>query len=79
LFVVIFAGQLIAGGVVSLTVKVVTQVVLLFEPSFTVTVIVVVPVPTSVPAAGFCVTTNSSEGVQLSDASTPSITLGTDA
>lgn len=46
------AGQLIVGGIGSITVKVVEQVALLLLASLTVTTIVVVPVPTIVPAAG---------------------------
>jgi hypothetical protein len=46
------AGQVIVGGVVSFTVKVVVHVVLLLAASFTVIVIVVTPFVTSVPAAG---------------------------
>ena len=41
------------GGVPSKSVKVVEQVAPLLLASLTVTIIVVVPVPTSVPAAGF--------------------------
>ena len=57
--------------------KVVVHVLLLFEASLTVTVMVVVPVPTSVPAAGLCVMTNNPVGVQLSVASTSLVTFGT--
>jgi len=46
------AGQLTVGTVVSFTVNVVVQVVLLPASSVAVTVIVCVPKPTSVPAAG---------------------------
>jgi len=46
------AGQLTVGTAVSVTVKVVVQVALLPAASVAVTVIVVVPGPTSVPAAG---------------------------
>ena len=52
LTVVTLFGQVIAGGVVSLTVKVVVQVLLLPAASVAVTVIVYVPFPTMVPAAG---------------------------
>lgn len=41
------------GGVSSKSVNVVEQVALLLLASFTVTIIVVVPVPTSVPGTGF--------------------------
>ena len=67
------------GGVNSKSVKVVVHVLLLFEASLTVKVIVVVPVPTDVPAAGLCVMTNDSGGVQLSVASTSLVTFGTGA
>jgi len=73
------AGQVIVGGVVSLTVKVVVQVALLFAASFTVIVIVVTPFVTSVPAAGFCVAVSEAASVQLSVATTPPITFGTAA
>ena len=46
------AGQLTLGTVVSVTVNVVVQVALLPASSVAVTVIVFVPNPTSVPAAG---------------------------
>ena len=46
------AGQLTVGTVVSVTVNVVVQVALLPASSVAVTVIVFVPNPTSVPAAG---------------------------
>src|SRR5204862_7598784 len=46
------AEQTTLGAVVSLTVKVVVQVALLLAASVAVTVIVAVPNPTSVPAAG---------------------------
>src|SRR2546429_9982433 len=46
------AGQLTVGTVASVTVKVVVQVALLPVSSVAVTVIVFVPNPTSVPAAG---------------------------
>jgi hypothetical protein len=46
------AEQLTLGAVVSFTVKVVVQVALLPVASVAVTVIVCVPNPTSVPAAG---------------------------
>src|SRR6266568_1370898 len=60
--VVMLAGQLIIGGVVSTTVNVMSLVVvlpappLLLEPSFAVRWIVCGPRPTNVPAAGSCVT-----------------------
>src|SRR5439155_13543733 len=46
------AGQITVGAVLSVTAKVVVQVPLLPAASVAVTVIVVVPDPTSVPAAG---------------------------
>jgi hypothetical protein len=46
------AGQITVGTVVSVTVKVVVHVALLPASSVAVTVIVLVPNPTSVPAAG---------------------------
>src|SRR2546421_31806 len=46
------AGHVTTGGVLSITLKVVVQVALLPAASVAVTVIVVVPDPTSVPAAG---------------------------
>src|SRR5438128_9750456 len=55
------AGQVIVGGVVSLTVKVTSLVevlpapLLLLEPSFAVMCTVCGPRPTRVPAAGLCV------------------------
>jgi len=71
--------QTAVGGVVSLTVKVVVQVAALFDASFTVMVMVVVPALTSVPAAGLCVIVNELAGVQLSEAVTPPVTSGTGA
>src|SRR5207253_156583 len=52
LTVVTLFGQVTVGGVVSFTVNVVVQVLVLADPSVAVTVIVVVPWPTMVPAAG---------------------------
>jgi hypothetical protein len=55
----IFAGQVIVGEVVSLTVNVVVALeelpapLLLLDPSFAVSVIVCEPRPTMVPGAGF--------------------------
>jgi hypothetical protein len=72
-------GQVIAGGDESVTVKVVVQVAALFAASLTVTVIVVTPSPTGVPAAGFCVIASEPAGVQLSEAVTPPTTFGTAA
>jgi hypothetical protein len=69
------AGQVIVGGVVS-TVKVVVQVLLLPISSVTVTVIVCVPGPTTVPAGGLCVMVRSETALQLSEAMTLGITFG---
>jgi len=66
------------GGIASVTVNVVSHVVVLLLESLTVRVIVVVPVPTIVPTAGFCVITNKSVGVQLSVAITSFATFGTE-
>jgi hypothetical protein len=71
--------QTAVGGVVSLTVKVVVQVAALFDASFTVMVMVVVPALTSVPAVGLCVIVSEFAGVQLSEAVTPPVTSGTGA
>lgn len=65
------------GAVSSKTSKVVVQVLLLLLASLTVKVIVFVPMPTTVPGVGFCVTVNKSVGVQLSEASTSLVTFGT--
>jgi len=67
------------GGVVSFTVNVVVQVALLFAASFTEIVIVVVPAPTKVPAAGLWVIVNDTGAVQLSVAVIPPVTFGTAA
>jgi hypothetical protein len=79
LFLVMLAGQVIPGGVVSLTVNVVVQVALLSAASFTVTVIVVTPSSTKAPAAGICVMVREPAGVQLSEAVTPPRISGTTA
>lgn len=63
-------GAVIVGGVESLTVKVVVQVLTLLAASFTVTVIVVTPEPAIAPAAGLCVMINKPTAVQLSEAVT---------
>jgi hypothetical protein len=57
------------------TVKVVVQALLLPVSSVAITVMVVVPNPTSVPAAGLWLRDN--ELSQLSEAITPGSTLGT--
>src|SRR5258708_33037990 len=56
------------GGVASETVRTTAQVVALPAASDTVSVIKLVPKPTTVPAAGTCDFTNSPAGVQLSEA-----------
>jgi hypothetical protein len=76
---VMLAGQVIVGGVVSLTVKVVVQVETLSAASFTVTVTVVTPNPTSVPAVGSWVIVNEPAAVQLSETVTLPMTFGTAA
>jgi len=75
----IFAGQATAGGVVSTTVKVVVQVAEFPDWSLTVIVMVVTPLLTRVPAAGFCVIVRAAESVQLSVAETLVVTTGTGA
>ena len=71
-----FCGQLITGGVLSATVNVVVHWPLLFEASVAVTVIVCVPTPTIVPAAGLCVRVTDPAAEQLSETVTPSSTFG---
>src|SRR5438105_6786805 len=73
------AGQLTVGTVVSVTVKVVVQVALLPASSVAVTVIVFVPNPTSVPAAGDWTRVIPLVALQLSLAVTPLNTFGTAA
>src|SRR5881394_1094231 len=73
------AGQLIVGTVVSVTVNVVVQVALLPASSVAVTVIVFVPNPTSVPAAGDWTRVMPLVPLQLSLAVTPLNTFGTAA
>src|SRR5205814_275337 len=73
------AGQLTVGTVVSVTVKVVVQVALLPASSVAVTVIVFVPRPTSVPAAGDWTRVIPLVPLQLSLAVTPLNTFGTAA
>jgi hypothetical protein len=67
---------MIVGGVESLTVNVVVHVAALLAASFAVTVIVVIPKPTNVPAAGSCVMVSEPAGVQLSEPMTPESTFG---
>src|SRR5437762_60226 len=73
------AGQLTVGTVASVTVNVVVQVALLPASSVAVTVIVFVPNPTSVPAAGFWLRVIALVTLQLSLAVTPLSTFGTAA
>src|SRR5205814_7791916 len=73
------AGQLSVGAVSSVTVKVVVHVVLLVAASLAVTVITCTPNPTSVPAAGDCVSVIPLVPLQLSLALTPPKTSGTAA
>ena len=68
-----FAGQLIVGGVLSVTVNIVVAVAVLPSASVAVTVIVCGPIPTSVPAAGLCDRVTPG---QLSDALLPVKTFG---
>src|SRR5881628_2822953 len=73
------AGQITVGTVSSVTVKVVVQVALLVAASVAVTVIVCVPRPTSVPAAGLWLKVMPLVPLQLSLALTPPNTFGTAA
>ena len=72
-------GQVMVGGVVSLTVKVVVQEEVLLAASLTVTVIVVLPRPTRVPAVGLCVFVSEPGGLQLSVAEVVAVKSGTAA
>src|SRR5260370_33204597 len=65
---VTFAGQMIVGGVVSATVRVVVQVVWLPEASVTVMLMRVLPNAAAEPVGGACDFTKAAAGVQLSDA-----------
>src|SRR3989475_10771502 len=71
------AEQTTVGAVLSVTTKLVVQVALLPAASVAVTVIVFVPRPTSVPAAGLWITVNAFGSLQLSFTLTPPRTLGT--
>src|SRR5256885_12088926 len=73
------AGQITVGTVVSVTVKVVVQVALLPASSVAVTLIVFVPNPTSIPAAGDWTRVIPLVPLQLSLAVTPLRTSGTAA
>ena len=70
------AGQLTAGAVSSVTVKVVVQVALLVAASVAVTVITCTPNPTSVPAAGLWLKVIPLVPLQLSVALAPTKTSG---
>src|SRR5713101_4675566 len=67
------------GGVASDTVRTTAQVVALPAASDTVSVIKLVPKPTTVPAAGTCDFTRAAAGVQLSDATNCASRSGTSA
>src|SRR5437016_5345144 len=73
------AEQITVGAVLSVTTKLVVQVALLPAASVAVTVIVFVPRPTSVPAAGPWLRLIAPAAVQLSLTVTPPSTLGTSA
>src|SRR3989475_218337 len=77
--VLVGAGQITVGAVSSVTVKVVVQVALLVAASVAVTVIVCVPNPTRVPAAGDWLKVIPLVPLQLSLAVTPLTTFGTAA
>src|SRR5256885_10237362 len=70
------AGQITAGAVSSVTVKVVVQGALLFAPSAVVTRITSTPNPTNVPAAGDWLKVIPLVPLQLSLALTPPNTSG---
>src|SRR5205814_6930681 len=71
--------QITVGAVLSVTVNVVAQVALFPAASVAVTVIVFVPKPTSVPAAGDCLKPIAPVALHLSLTVTPPKTLGTAA
>src|SRR5438552_18154721 len=73
------AEQFTVGAVVSVTVKIVVQVALLPAASVAVTVMVCVPKPTSVPAAGDWLKVIAQAALQPSLTVTPPNTLGTAA
>ena len=73
-----FAGQVIAGAVVSLTVNEVVAVAVLPPLSFAVSVIVCCPSPTIEPASGSWVTSNGIF-VQSSEVVAPAVKSGTAA
>jgi len=72
-------GQLTLGTVVSVTVKLVVQVALLPAASVAVTVIVWMPIPARVPAAGDWLNVIAPVAVQPSLTLTPPKTFGTGA
>src|SRR6476659_9670475 len=67
------------GAVVSFTRSVVEQTAVFPAASLTVIFMGVVPRPTRVPAAGLCVLTSASAGVQLSEQTSVPTTFGTAA
>src|SRR5881227_933176 len=71
--------QTTVGALLSLTVKVVVQLALFPAASVAVTVIVCVPRPTSVPAAGDWLKLIALDALQASLTLTPPMTLGTAA
>jgi hypothetical protein len=71
--------QTTVGAVVSVTVKLVVQLALFPASSVTVTVMVCVPRPTSVPAAGDCTSVIPPAALQPSPTLTPPNTFGTAA
>src|SRR6266511_734166 len=73
------AEQIGRGAVLSVTVKVVEQVALFPAASVAVTMIVCVPIPTKVPAAGDWLKVMAAAPLQLSLTLTPPNTLGTAA
>ncbi len=72
---VVLPGQVTAGGVLSVTVKVLTQVEKLPASSVAVTVTLWTPTPTGVPAAGDCVSVTLVS--QLSEALAVAVKSGT--
>ena len=64
------------GGVLSITLKVVVQALLLPARSVTVTVMLCAPVPAIVPGVGLWVIINEPAGVKLSEAVTLCATFG---
>ena len=71
------AQAVMVGLILSVTVKLLVQVVALLAASFTVIVTIVTPVVTTVPAIGDCVITNALVAEQLSVATTAEVKSGT--